>query len=159
MDAWPESRETPGKVKENVGAARSSTKGDLFGRFLLTPMPGYANRCARNAHRLFFGALPPASPRFGPLAQLVEQLTLNQLVRGSNPRRPTSKKKHLAHFELSAFLFSREGVSTSLQLFFMTASMAWRPWSQCPDMWSVLFAQPAQQVGEKEALGLLQSGG
>ena len=107
MDAWPESRETPGKVKENVGSARSSTKGNLFGRFLLTPMPGYANRCARNAHRLFFGALPPASPRFGPLAQLVEQLTLNQLVRGSNPRRPTSKKKHLAHFELSAFLFSR----------------------------------------------------
>ena len=52
-----------------------------------------------------------------------------------------------------------KGVSTSLQLFFMTASMAWRPWSQCPDMWSVLFAQPAQQVGEKEALGLLQSGG
>ena len=29
--------------------------------------------------------------RFGPLAQLVEQLTLNQLVRGSNPRRPTIK--------------------------------------------------------------------
>ncbi len=25
----------------------------------------------------------------GPLAQLVEQLTLNQLVRGSSPRRPT----------------------------------------------------------------------
>ena len=55
--------------------------------------------------------------------------------------------------------FCFKGVSTSLQLFFMTASMAWRPWSQCPDMWSVLFAQPAQQVGEKEALGLLQSGG
>lgn len=52
-----------------------------------------------------------------------------------------------------------KGVSTSLQLFFMTASMAWRPWSQCPDMWSALFAQPAQQVGEKEALGLWQSGG
>ena len=26
---------------------------------------------------------------YGPLAQLVEQLTLNQRVRGSDPRRPT----------------------------------------------------------------------
>ena len=29
----------------------------------------------------------------GPLAQLVEQLTLNQLVEGSNPSRPTNKAK------------------------------------------------------------------
>ena len=63
------------------------------------------------------------------------------------------------HTFLSRLFLYKKGVSTSLQLFFMTASMAWRPWSQCPDMWSVLFAQPAQQVGEKEALGLLQSGG
>ena len=31
----------------------------------------------------------------GPLAQLVEQLTLNQLVEGSNPSRPTNKNKRL----------------------------------------------------------------
>ena len=41
----------------------------------------------------------------GPLAQLVEQLTLNQEVVGSIPTRPTSKFKHLALFELGAFLF------------------------------------------------------
>ena len=28
-------------------------------------------------------------PKFGPLAQLVEQLAFNQLVEGSNPSRPT----------------------------------------------------------------------
>ena len=58
--------------------------------FLLTPPRGCANRCARSAS--FLGSvvrLSPLSFRFGPLAQLVEQLTLNQLVRGSNPRRPT----------------------------------------------------------------------
>src|SRR5439155_11648818 len=32
---------------------------------------------------------------FGPLAQLVEQLTLNQRVRGSNPRRPTLQIGHM----------------------------------------------------------------
>ncbi len=32
---------------------------------------------------------------FGPLAQLVEQLTLNQLVVGSIPTRPTNLNKHL----------------------------------------------------------------
>ena len=31
----------------------------------------------------------------GPLAQLVEQLTLNQLVRGSSPRWPTNIKARL----------------------------------------------------------------
>jgi hypothetical protein len=32
---------------------------------------------------------------FGPLAQLVEQLTLNQLVVGSIPTRPTNKNSNL----------------------------------------------------------------
>ena len=31
----------------------------------------------------------------GPLAQLVEQLTLNQRVLGSSPRRPTNKNRNL----------------------------------------------------------------
>ena len=33
----------------------------------------------------------------GPLAQLVEQLTLNQLVVGSIPTRPTNSIKYLLH--------------------------------------------------------------
>jgi hypothetical protein len=34
--------------------------------------------------------LPSAQkPRYGPLAQLVEHLTFNQVVAGSNPARPT----------------------------------------------------------------------
>jgi hypothetical protein len=37
---------------------------------------------------------PSFKPSFpGPLAQLVEQLTLNQLVEGSNPSRPTKQSK------------------------------------------------------------------
>ena len=34
----------------------------------------------------------------GSLAQLVEQLTFNQLVAGSNPARPTIKSKVVSHF-------------------------------------------------------------
>ena len=38
------------------------------------------------------GSIPIAHPiHNGPLAQLVEQLTLNQLVEGSSPSRPTNK--------------------------------------------------------------------
>ena len=36
------------------------------------------------------GSSPIVHPKFGPLAQLVEQETLNLLVRGSNPRGPTN---------------------------------------------------------------------
>jgi hypothetical protein len=39
---------------------------------------------------------------FGSLAQLVEQLTFNQLVDGSNPSRPTKSDKKAAF--LAAFL-------------------------------------------------------
>ena len=35
------------------------------------------------------GSSPIIHPSFGPLAQLVEQVTLNHLVVGSNPTRPT----------------------------------------------------------------------
>ena len=41
----------------------------------------------------------------GPVAQLVEHLTFNQVVTGSNPVGPTNKIKHLAHIVLGAFLF------------------------------------------------------
>ncbi len=37
------------------------------------------------------GSSPIIHPSFGPLAQLVEQLTLNQRVVGSKPTRPTMK--------------------------------------------------------------------
>ena len=39
----------------------------------------------------------PLSHKYGPLAQLVEQLAFNQLVAGSNPARPTKYKKKLTH--------------------------------------------------------------
>jgi hypothetical protein len=53
------------------------------------------------------GSSPVVHPTFGvwfvewfigPLAQLVEQLTLNQLVVGSIPTRPTNKIKALSDF-------------------------------------------------------------
>ncbi len=38
------------------------------------------------------GSNPIVHPIFGPLAQLVEQVTLNHLVEGSSPSRPTINK-------------------------------------------------------------------
>jgi hypothetical protein len=46
-------------------------------------------------------SLPPSAYLLGPLAQLVEQLTLNQLVVGSSPTRPTIFPQAV---ELSPFL-------------------------------------------------------
>src|SRR5699024_3655054 len=44
-------------------------------------------------------------PDNGPLAQLVEQLTLNQLVEGSSPSRPTNTKaRSIGNTPLRAFL-------------------------------------------------------
>jgi hypothetical protein len=40
---------------------------------------------------------------FGPLAQLVEQLTLNQLVVGSIPTRPTNFASTLSNLEALTF--------------------------------------------------------
>ena len=46
---------------------------------------------------------PVITHHFGSLAQLVEQLTFNQLVAGSNPARPTNvKKRPKGAFLLSA---------------------------------------------------------
>jgi hypothetical protein len=42
---------------------------------------------------------------FGPLAQLVEQLTLNQLVVGSIPTRPTNSLKNNKFFDLASKRF------------------------------------------------------
>ena len=48
---------------------------------------------------------PVIAHHFGSLAQLVEQLTFNQLVAGSNPARPTNvKKRPKGAFLLSAVL-------------------------------------------------------
>jgi hypothetical protein len=38
------------------------------------------------------GSSPIVHPKFGPLAQLVEQLTLNQRVVGSRPTRPITSR-------------------------------------------------------------------
>ena len=43
------------------------------------------------------GSSPVVHPKYGPLAQLVEQLTLNQLVVGSIPTRPTKLINNLHH--------------------------------------------------------------
>ena len=48
----------------------------------------------------------------GPVAQLVEQLTLNQLVEGSNPSRPTRKIKQLRHISVTAFLLAFQPTPT-----------------------------------------------
>ena len=47
----------------------------------------------------------PNRVRKGPLAQLVEQLTLNQEVGGSSPLRPTRKIKGLERFSLTPSFF------------------------------------------------------
>ena len=48
---------------------------------------------------------PESGEKSGALAQLVEQLTFNQLVAGSNPARPTNvKKRPKGAFLLSAIL-------------------------------------------------------
>ena len=46
---------------------------------------------------------PVITHHFGSLAQLVEQLTFNQLVAGSNPARPTNSEKS-ALWALFSFL-------------------------------------------------------
>ena len=51
---------------------------------------------------------PVITHHFGSLAQLVEQLTFNQLVAGSNPARPTSvKRRPKGAFLLSAYFTIR----------------------------------------------------
>ena len=45
-------------------------------------------------------------PRFGQLAQLVEQRIENPRVRGSIPRLATNKNKHLAQPKAGLFAFS-----------------------------------------------------
>ncbi len=42
----------------------------------------------------------------GSLAQLVEQLTFNQLVAGSNPARPTNKINHLDNIKYILNIFA-----------------------------------------------------
>ena len=69
-------------------------------------------------------AHPSLSPRIvfllqGPLAQLAEQLTLNQRVAGSNPARPTSKIKGLAFAGRPFFCV------VGLSGYFLTARNRW----------------------------------
>ena len=65
--------------------------------------------------------IPIVQDLFGPVAQLVEQLTLNQLVGGSIPPRPTSQtqiKPPIVN-ELGGFLFGvgNKAVCTVLAFF------------------------------------------
>ena len=50
------------------------------------------------------GSNPIVHPIFGPLAQLVEQVTLNHLVEGSSPSRPTNYNSCLLYFPKSPAL-------------------------------------------------------
>ena len=83
--------------------------------------PGYDRQKKRG--------LPSSAPppfirlRDAPLAQLVEQLTLNQWVRGSSPRRCTSFTA--SNVPLQKSLFS-EGFFRFLQTFFRI-DFAWKP--------------------------------
>ncbi len=56
---------------------------------------------------------------YGPLAHLVEHLTLNQGVRGSSPRRPTPKSIGFADLELRGRCFFSLNYSDMDSLFFL----------------------------------------
>ena len=58
------------------------------------------------------GGFERDSKVFGPLAQLVEQLTLNQLVVGSIPTRPTNSSNKLYHSVMGRLRGSDQRVTT-----------------------------------------------
>ena len=77
----------------------------------------------------------PAS-RPGRIAQLVEQLTLNQRVPGSSPGAPTNQIKHLADFRFAVSTNCQRLISTNSPFSFsLQASFVRRPgaaaWSLC----------------------------
>jgi hypothetical protein len=53
-------------------------------------------------------------PRLGRIAQLVEQLTLNQRVQGSSPCAPTRQNKDLAKIIIYIVLLGKQPVSGSI---------------------------------------------
>ncbi len=73
---------------------------------LIVAVPKWAISSVGRASPLHGGGRrfePVIAHHFGSLAQLVEQLTFNQLVAGSNPARPTNvKKRPKGAFLLSA---------------------------------------------------------
>ncbi len=75
---------------------------------LIAAVPKWAISSVGRASPLHGGGRrfePVIAHHFGSLAQLVEQLTFNQLVAGSNPARPTNvKKRPKGAFLLSAVL-------------------------------------------------------
>ena len=78
----------------------------LASEFLSVEVPKWVISSAGRAPPLQGGGRrfdPVITHHFGSLAQLVEQLTFNQLVAGSNPARPTNvKKRPKGAFLLSA---------------------------------------------------------
>ena len=77
--------------------------------------------------------LPGAPFRFissgssGPVAQLVEQLTLNQLVECSSHSRPTSNIKGLRHAAYNPFFFENPIYGTLPAKHFGLSYFLWRP--------------------------------
>jgi hypothetical protein len=53
-------------------------------------------------------------PRLGRIAQLVEQLTLNQRVQGSSPCAPTRQNNDLAKIIIYIVLLGKQPVSSSI---------------------------------------------
>jgi hypothetical protein len=70
---------------------------EILGYVLEGSLPGQASRAGTLADRSLTPPLrAPKSRRVGRIAQLVEQLTLNQRVQGSSPCAPTKQIKGLA---------------------------------------------------------------
>src|ERR1700729_3003636 len=68
-----------------------------------------------------------ANPRLGRIAQLVEQLTLNQRVQGSNPCAPTTSIKHLADFQFVVSTSCQRLISTNSPFRSRFKSLACKP--------------------------------
>ncbi len=86
----------------------------LASEFLSVEVPKWVISSAGRAPPLQGGGRrfdPVITHHFGSLAQLVEQLTFNQLVAGSNPARPTNVKKR----PKGAFLLSALFKDSNLQ--------------------------------------------